>query len=338
MKKVTEILENGTNIIYRSNLDENVTSQLLQGIIVGNDEENSEKDLSNLNYYILRGTDRFAKGEQGVYDEMIHYKQIVTTYEPKDESLSEDKLQEAIETEEIYDEIEVLDDIDEIQEDNNYNLLKEKAEEFKCSKCKTVGKNIIVPSIAINGQYYVMCEECGNIRVAKEALSNEGVTFVLNETPEKLTTPAHHLLVKDAKDSFTAMGIGPDRIFMTKEELDKFKLKEEIKYEIIEEIMDDLMDRSRDYIDSQILCPGYNEITYHEDDEVEMQVSNLEISDNTRSDYVLLQVSEDGVKISELFNVNIDKLKKCAREAKEEGDELLIYEISNIINAEELLK
>ena len=63
-----EILENGTKVrIY------DVAGKVTEGTIQGNDEENCEGDLSNLNYYVV------PNGENFDNEIMVHWNSIKLT-------------------------------------------------------------------------------------------------------------------------------------------------------------------------------------------------------------------------------------------------------------------
>lgn len=123
------------------------------------------------------------------------------------------------------------------EKDNMKNLevLKGKAEGFKCSNCKTRGNRLIAPSVTIEGQYYITCMTCGSVTVAKEGLGANGeVAFTVNETSKTKKTMATERLMEDAMRSYEAMGYPLAHMCMTPRDAEKYVLKEEIKKELLD--------------------------------------------------------------------------------------------------------
>lgn len=344
-----EILDNETRILFEREMNYKVgeVPTILVGIIKGNDEENSLEDLSNLNYYVLLGTDPNAQGEQGVYDIMIHHSQILGIYNISNGTeIDEEEIIELLIDVHNNEPINVLSnnkieitemedyEMGRVEERSNFEVLKEKSKNYKCSKCSETRPKTVAKSKAINGQYYVMCNNCGNITVARETLGADGINFVLNETPEKMTTPSQQLLLKDAKDSFANIGMNPVKVFVTKEERDEFMLMEKIKAEIIPELksyIDSLLDINPDY-DKIAPVPDLYGI---EDSESEEAISNEEEDGEEKCSYLL--------NSSELTNV-IGLHEKTEQEVKlflstlnVDLNRVTVHKIASTTNAMEFL-
>lgn len=155
----------------------------------------------------------------------------------------------------------------------NLELLKGKAEGFKCSNCKTTGNRLIAPSVTTEGQYYITCMTCGSVTVAKEGLGANGeVAFTVNETSRTKKTMATERLMEDAMKSYEAMGYPLAHMCMTPRDAEKYVLKEEIKKELLDYAMNLFDNNKEDELYDNPICnceEPCEECNCHEDIEAE---------------------------------------------------------------------